>query len=77
MGAAAASHRERHGQGDYPDVPLAGGRQLPEMVLAALMRPFAVTWPEQRKTLIGCLPCSLARLDAIRDLDIQVFRSSG
>ena len=29
------------------------------------MRPFAVAWTEQRKTLIGCLPRSLAYLDAV------------
>ena len=30
-----------------------GGRQPAEMTLTVLMRPFAVTWTEQRKTLIG------------------------
>jgi hypothetical protein len=28
--------------------------------LAVLMRPIAVAWTEQRKTLIGCLPRSLS-----------------
>jgi hypothetical protein len=40
-------------------------RQPPEITLAVLMRPFAVAWTEQRKTLIGCLPRSLAYLDAV------------
>jgi hypothetical protein len=40
-------------------------RQAPEITLAVLMRPFAVAWTEQRKTLIGCLPRSLACLDAV------------
>ena len=33
--------------------------------LALMMRPFAVARTEQRKTLIGCLPRSLACLDAV------------
>jgi hypothetical protein len=41
------------------------GRQPAEMSLAVLMQPFAVEWTEQRKTLIGCLPRSLACLDAV------------
>jgi hypothetical protein len=50
-----------------PDVVEAGldGRQPPEITLAVLMRPFAMAWTEQRKTLIGCLPRSLACLDAV------------
>ena len=38
-----------------PDIveAILGGRQPTEMTLAVLMRPFAVTWTEQRKTLIG------------------------
>jgi hypothetical protein len=50
-----------------PDVVEAGldGRQPPEITLAVLMRPFAMVWTEQRKTLIGCLPRSLACLDAV------------
>jgi hypothetical protein len=50
-----------------PDIveAILNGRQPAEVTLAALMRPFAVTWTEQRKTLIGCLPRSLARLDAV------------
>jgi hypothetical protein len=38
-----------------PDIveAILGGRQPAEMTLAVLMRPFAVTWTEQRKTLIG------------------------
>jgi hypothetical protein len=50
-----------------PDIveAILNGRQAVEVTLAALMRPFAVTWTEQRKTLIGCLPRSLARLDAV------------
>jgi hypothetical protein len=41
------------------------GRQPPEITLAVLMRPFAVAWTQQRKILIGCLPRSLACLDAV------------
>jgi hypothetical protein len=41
------------------------GRQPAEVTLAVLMRPFAVAWTEQRKILIGCLPRSLACLDAV------------
>jgi hypothetical protein len=37
-----------------PDVveAILDGRQPPEITLAVLMRPFAVAWTEQRKTLI-------------------------
>jgi hypothetical protein len=50
-----------------PDVveAILDGRPPPEITLALMMRPFAVTWTEQRKTLIGCLPRSLACLDAV------------
>jgi hypothetical protein len=50
-----------------PDVveAILDGRQPPEITLAVLMQPFAVAWTEQRKTLIGCLPRSLACLDAV------------
>jgi len=42
-------------------VGISGGNQL-----AVLMRPIAVaSWTEQRKTLIGCLPRSLACLDVV------------
>jgi hypothetical protein len=41
------------------------GRQPADMSLAVLMRSFAVAWTEQRKPLIGCLPRSPARLDAV------------
>ena len=36
-----------------PDIveAILGGRQPAEMTLAVLMRPFAVEWTEQRKTL--------------------------
>jgi len=50
-----------------PDIveAILEGRQSAEVTLAVLMRPFAVTWTEQRKTLIGCLPRSPACLDAM------------
>ena len=50
-----------------PDIveAILEGRQSAEITLAVLMRPFAVTWMEQRKTLIGCLPRSPACLDAM------------
>jgi hypothetical protein len=50
-----------------PDIveAILEGRQSAEITLAVLMRPFAVTWTEQRKTLIGCLPRSPACLDAM------------
>jgi hypothetical protein len=50
-----------------PDIveAILGGRQPAAITLAALMRPFAVAGTEQRKTLICCLPRSLARLDAV------------
>jgi hypothetical protein len=50
-----------------PDIveAILDGRQPAEMTLAVLMRPFAVEWREQRKTLIGCLPRLLACLDAV------------
>ena len=36
-----------------PDIveAILGGRQPAEMTLAVLMRPFAVAWTEQRKTI--------------------------
>ena len=48
-----------------PDVveAILDGRQPPERTLALMMRPFAVTWTEPRKTLIPPLPRSLACLD--------------
>jgi hypothetical protein len=50
-----------------PDVveAILDGLQPPEITLGLMMRPFAVTWTEQRKTLIGWLPRSLACLDAM------------
>jgi hypothetical protein len=54
------------GIGGAPQRPsILEGRQSAEITLAVLMRPFAVTWTEQRKTLIGCLPRSPACLDAM------------
>jgi hypothetical protein len=46
---------------DIVDANLSGRQPA----VAVLMRPFAVAWTEQRKTLIGCLPRSVARLDAV------------
>jgi uncharacterized protein (UPF0335 family) len=52
-----------------PDVveAILDGLQPPERTrtLALMMRPFAVTWTEQRKTLIARLPRSLACLDTM------------
>jgi hypothetical protein len=50
-----------------PDIveAIVGGRQPAEMMLTMLMRPFAVAWTDLQKTLINCLPRSVARLDAI------------
>ena len=54
------------GIGGAPQRPsILEGRQSAEITLAVLMRPFAVTWTEQRKTSIGCLPRSPACLDAM------------
>jgi hypothetical protein len=43
-----------------PDIveAILDGRQPPERTLALMMRPFAVMWTEQRKTLIARLPVS-------------------
>jgi hypothetical protein len=50
-----------------PDIveAILGGRQPAKMTLTVLMRPFAVAWTDLQKTLINCLPRSVARLDAI------------